>query len=70
MCHDAPSGRKAKYLSKGIMCSPDWDQDPRCYELMKDIVRSKINQVDIAKRELFGAWKEGKIIVEAVPNPK
>ncbi len=70
MCHDAPNGRKAKYLSKGIMCCPDWDQDPRAYDLMKDIVKSKVEQVDATRKDLHDAWREGRVIVEAVPNPR
>ncbi len=70
MCHDAPNGRKAKYLSKGIMCDPKWDEDPRCVSLMKDIVNAKIDQVEVARNELHDAWKHGKLIVEAVPNPR
>ncbi len=70
LCLEAKDGGRAKSLSKSILCASDWDHGDLAYNLMKDIVRSKIHQVQAAKDKLHYAWKNGLHIVEAVPNPK
>ncbi len=70
LCLDAKDGGRAKSLSKSILCAKDWDHSDLAYNLMKDIVRSKIHQVPAAKEKLYYAWENGLQIVEAVPNPR
>ncbi len=66
MCLDAESAKEAKYLSQGIRCTENWDEQPLSYELMKDINRSKFQQVPIAKEALYECWENDWNIVEAV----
>ncbi len=70
MCHDAKDWRSAKYMSKGIRCDKDWDKSDICRQTMKGIMKSKIEQVTPARRDLYDAWINGYTIVEAVPNPR
>ncbi len=70
MCLEAKTGKEAKYLGNGIRCLEEWDESVQGYELMKDIVRAKINQVTPARDALYEAWLEKKYIVEAVPNSR
>ncbi len=67
-CLSADTGKEAKALSKNIRCVRDWDSDPRCYEIMKGILRSKAQGVAKVRECLRSAWEKGQIIVEAVPN--
>ncbi len=70
MCLTAESGREAKYLSYGIKCMPDWDNSIQGYNLMKSIVKEKLNQVKEARDELFLAWYNNETIVEGVHTYK
>ncbi len=53
-------------MSQGIRCTDNWDEQPLSYELMKDINRSKFQQVPIAKEALYECWENDWNIVEAV----
>ena len=53
MCLDAETAKDAKYLSEGIRCTPDWDRHELSYNLMKDINRSKYQQVKVANEQTF-----------------
>ncbi len=68
MCLRAPNGKAAKYLSKSIRCEKNWDDSELAYGIMKDIVRAKINTVEIVKEEVHKAYLDGLTFVEAVPN--
>ena len=66
-CINAGSGREAKALSRSIRCTPDWDyKGPRGVEMMRNIVKSKVEQVEEAKECLKFAWENDLTIVESV----
>ena len=67
-CLEAKSGAEAKYLSHGIRCTEDWDNHKIAYDLMKDINRSKFQQVKEARNALHECWQMGLEIVESVPT--
>ncbi len=69
LCLDAKDAKKAKKLSKSILCADTWDYEIG-YQIMKDILRSKLTQVKAARSSLREAWEDGLILVESVPNPR
>ncbi len=70
MCLNANTAKDAKYLSQGIRSTSDWDEHQLSYELMKDLNRSKYEQVQAAKDALYECWANGWQIVEAVSTTR
>ncbi len=68
MCLEAEDAKSAKFLSHGIRCTQDWDQQPYAYNVMKSIAKAKFEQVEIAKEALKECWENRWSIVEAVPS--
>ncbi len=67
-CLGAETGKESKTFGKNIRCIESWDRETRGISLMKDILRSKVNQVKEARDCLENAWKNNLTTVEAVPN--
>ena len=67
-CLAAETGIEAKILGKSIRCTEDWDRDVRGVNIMKSIIKSKVESVPEAKECLKHAWENQLTIVESVPN--
>ncbi len=68
MCLNAPTGAKAKFLSKGIRCTKDWDNSEIGVNLMMEIQRERFEQVNSFVDAIQDAHINGQYMVEAVPN--
>ena len=66
-CLEAESGAEAKYLSKGIRTTSNWDLQPFARDLMKGLCKSKFEQVQECKDALHVCWQNRWEIVE-VPS--